>query len=96
MTMTFPTVHLNGTSAETLIEGYCAARTAVMAAQDALAQVEFNARDYYVKGPEAYPAARKEHTERLQTLGRIADELLQIAMNVQDQQSEREERKAGR
>ena len=94
--MTFPTVHLNGTSAETLIEGYCNARTAVMAAQDALAQIEFNARDYYVKGPDAYPAARKEHTARLAALAKIADELLQIAMDVQDQQQEREEQRAQR
>jgi hypothetical protein len=47
MSQHLPVIHSNGTSAETLCEDYLRARRAVIAAMEALSQVEFNARDYY-------------------------------------------------
>lgn len=90
--MIFPTIHINGTSPEMLVEGYREAYLAVLAAQEAIGKIEFNARDYYPHGPEAWAAARREHQERLQKLQRVADELMEIAMHIQDVVDERKAR----
>ena len=58
--MTLPTIHSNGTSLDTLIDGYDAIDLALY---DLLAKwqaVEFNARDYYPQGPDAYMQAAGE------------------------------------
>ena len=57
---TIPTVHLNGTSATDLRDGYAAAYDAIDKAIDALAKAELNGRDFYPQGPDAYYQARKE------------------------------------
>ena len=82
--MMYPTIHLNGTGKQMLLDGYLDARRAVTEAQDKLAAVEFNGRDYYPQGPNAFEAARVEHEDRLRRLKAIADELLAIAMHIQD------------
>lgn len=62
--MTLPTIHSNGTSLDTLIDGYDAIDLALY---DLLAKwqaVEFNVRDYYPQGPDAYTQARNERLEQ--------------------------------
>lgn len=57
--ITLPIVHLNGTSARDLTEGYWHAAVAVSDALAAIGKIEFNARDYYpVEG--LWDAALKE------------------------------------
>ena len=82
---TFPTIHLNGTGKQDLLDGYIAAFLAVDAAVDALTRVEFNARDYYVQGPDAYTAARAERRAQFAALGNVGAELREIAASISDQ-----------
>jgi hypothetical protein len=76
--ITFPLVHLNGTSAERLLEGYTAAREAVSAAIHALADAAPNARDYYPIGDHAYAAARREHDARMVALVGVFEDLSRL------------------
>jgi hypothetical protein len=86
MNITAPTVHLNGTGYKDLWEGYEAAYDAVRAAQDALRKIEFNARDYYVQGNEAYSKARDHRTEQFIKLVDIEEYLLQHLLSLQEQE----------
>lgn len=77
MPLTLPTIHRNGSSAESLREEYLAAYMATNAAIEAIQKVDFNQRDYYpVEG--SWEKARAEHIARLQTLKTISDELMTI------------------
>ena len=63
MNTPLPTIHLNGTSRQTLAQGYDAADDALYEFINAFGAIEFNARDYYVQGPEAWSAARDARDE---------------------------------
>lgn len=82
--MTLPTIHLNGTGRQTLLDGYENARTAVRDALDVLRAVEFNPRDYYVQGDTAWTAARDERETMQRELHRIQTELETILIHVAD------------
>jgi len=88
--MILPTLHTNGTSPEMLKEGYLAAYRAVTAADESLCAVEFNGRDYYPQGPDAWTTARAEHQHRLARLRCVAAELMQVLEHIQDEISRRE------
>ena len=81
--MTLPTVHLNGTSAKELTEGYSNARLAMERAITALAKVEFNARDYYVR-QGAWPTAQLEREEMFNDLRRITNDLMKHEFHCAD------------
>jgi hypothetical protein len=53
-----PLVHMNGTGIKTLTEDYDNAGDALHTFIDAWERMEFNARDYYPHGPEAWTQAR--------------------------------------
>jgi phage shock protein A len=74
-----PTVHLNGTSKERLLEDLCDAIDALHKAGTALAKAAPNARDYYVQSNTAYATAAKQHDTRMQKLREVIDELETIA-----------------
>lgn len=59
-TIHLPTVHLNGTSRQTLINDYNAAYRKLIEFRDAFRSIEFNARDYYVQSNTAFAGARQE------------------------------------
>lgn len=80
--MMLPTVHLNGTSREALLEQTRTAYGAVQDALEAVAQAAANARDYYVQGPDAYNTARREHDERLDRLRSVMTELMYIFVEL--------------
>jgi hypothetical protein len=80
-----PTVHLNGTSKNTLVENLLAAFKAGEVFQDALVEARPNARDYYVAGPEAFPKAVAEHNARLVKVAEMLRDLQAIALAVQQQ-----------
>jgi hypothetical protein len=77
-----PTVHLNGTGAERLLEQYTEAGRAVQEAIDALAGAAPNARDYYVQGPDAFACAAREHAARATALRGVLADLEALALHV--------------
>lgn len=79
---TKPTIHLNGTSKQMLLDGYLAALRALKDAQEALSKIEFNARDYYVQGPDAWPAARDEMADQFGKLNEVEGYLTDIAIHI--------------
>ena len=87
-----PTVHMNGTSAERLIEDYQAAASVVETAFNALCAAAPNARDYYVEGPEAFGQAQREHEARAAALRKVFLELEALVLDVDSQRQERERR----
>ena len=62
--ITPPVVHMNGSGLKTLKESYDAAGEKIEDFVEAWGKIEFNARDYYPSGPEAYEAAR-EHRYKI-------------------------------
>ena len=81
--MTLPTIHLNGTSARELTEGYSNARIAMENAITAIAKIEFNARDYYVRDG-AWVSARLEREEMFNDLRRIKDVIMKHEWHCSD------------
>lgn len=82
--MRHPTVHLNGTGRDALVEAFTDARNAVIAAIGALSACAPNARDYYPQGAAAYPEARREHEARLRALSKLNEELAALAEAASD------------
>ena len=78
---TFPTVHLNGTSREALLEGYIDCVNAVRHAIEVCQKNAPNARDYYSR-IGAWPAAMTEHEARLEKLESVLAELREIGEHV--------------
>lgn len=74
-----PTVHLNGTSKERLLEAIEEAYTAVGVALEKLSETAPNGRDYYPQGPDAINQAQDEHRARLQKLQDVREELEYLA-----------------
>lgn len=73
--MTFPTVHLNGTSRSTLIDGYTAALEKAREAEWTFRNIEFNSRDYYPQGPNAWDCAVDDYVARLTDLQKVIQHL---------------------
>lgn len=70
-----PTIHLNGTSREMLLEGYDAAYRKLLKFRHAFREIEFNARDYYVGEPDAWNNACKEREKMLNNIHQLVDYL---------------------
>jgi hypothetical protein len=70
---TLPTIHLNGTGAETLRAEYQALSEALKAAEARLLAATCNGRDFYPQGPGAYRVARQEREDMLAKLHEIMD-----------------------
>ena len=80
--MMLPTVHMNGTSREDLLESYCEAISAILIALETLARTAPNGRDYYPQGPDACAIASREHDARKRALMKVMDELQTLAEHV--------------
>lgn len=91
-----PTIHLNGTAGEDLLDQYMRAASAVQKALDVVCAAGPNARDYYVQGPDVGFAAQREHETRVKTLKSVRDELSMIVECVQAQFDQLEAFKAAR
>jgi hypothetical protein len=70
---TLPTVHINGTGAETLRAEYEALFEALAVAEARLLAATPNGRDFYPQGRDAYYSARFERSEMLAKLREIMD-----------------------
>ena len=79
-----PTIHANGTGAQTLYNGYQDARHRLLEAIRAFEAVEFNARDYYPQSPEAWTDARAERVAMAQKLGDVETYLIAHLVHIGD------------
>lgn len=61
--MTLPTIHMNGTGRETLQRDHDEANARLGYFLEAWGEMTFHSRDYYVQGPDAWPAALEERQE---------------------------------
>jgi len=77
-----PTIHLNGTSKEALLEQVVAAQAAVCAALHALREAWPNGRDYYPQGPGALREAEAEMNSRCARLDSVDRELGALALAI--------------
>ena len=90
-----PTIHLNGTSREQLIEGYLDALRALRAAEDAMGKITVHGRDYYVQNYDQYgeyvdgkPAigrALDEHRARFDKIAAVISELEEVVDGIAKQ-----------
>lgn len=83
--MQFPVIHLNGTDAQSLFDGYVKAMNAASALIDALGAAAPNRRDYYPLGADASTKAQAEHIARAKMADTIYRELQALAIHVQEQ-----------
>lgn len=79
MALTAPTIHLNGTSKESLLESVVTARESCRAFMKDLGELYPNARDYYPQGADAIRKATEEHRRRFAALDAIHCELGDMA-----------------
>ena len=81
--MTLPIVHMNGTSARDLTEGYAEAARAVSEAMEAMAKnASPNGRDYYCSPQgNAIDCAIAEHRARMVKLNEVKTELNALALH---------------
>lgn len=77
-----PSVHMNGTSRQDLLNQNRAALEALDAAILAMHAATPNARDYYVQGPSAFRTAQAEHRARLTAVKQVREEYLTLAMHL--------------
>lgn len=82
--MTIPTIHLNGTSRESLMDGFEAAYYALGKAYDVLKQTAPNGRDYYPQGPHALQQAADEHMARLRKIDEVRDEISELMCAISE------------
>lgn len=82
MSLQLPTIHLNGTSKESLLEDLEKAYVALTAAIKAMCNACPNGRDYYPQGPEALERAQKEHYSRLDRVNEVQKELADLAEGI--------------
>lgn len=82
MNITAPTIHLNGTGYERLLNDYQTAYNALQEAISAFKLIEFHSRDYYVKDSGAWSSALEQRTEQREALGKVNDYLLEHIMAI--------------
>ena len=74
-----PSVHMNGTGRDELLQQLVDAITATEAAIAALNQAMPNGRDYYVQSPTAIDVATREWRDRVIKVAEVHSELTKIA-----------------
>ena len=79
---TLPSIHLNGTGRRMLTEDYTAAYHALQAAFRAFQRIEFNARDYYPQGADAFARARTQRDIQLHHLAEVQHYLETHLMHI--------------
>lgn len=79
-----PTIHLNGTSRESLLQQVRRARITGNEFQAALQEMAPHERDYYPQGPGALAAVSEQHRDRMKKVHEILGELAQIADHIAD------------
>jgi len=91
-----PTVHLNGTSGQCLLEGWTKLRDALDEALLKTRQMEFNPRDYYPRGTEEWARAQHLMNERVAELNAFLEDVREVVEDLDRVMAERNARKANR
>ena len=81
---TLPTIHLNGTGADTLANEYTNALCAASMLRQSIAEATCHARDFYPQGNHAWIDARNERAEILTKLLEIEEYLIAWATHASD------------
>jgi hypothetical protein len=81
--MTLPTIHLNGSSKESLVHDARTAYSALLDAADALSRMSPHRRDYYT-APDTWDAATAEHAARIEAVQGVMDSVSEWALAVQN------------
>jgi hypothetical protein len=84
-----PTIHSNGSDGGALREQYANAHAALESAITALTNACPHERDYYIRGPEAYKQAMREHTKRMHALYEARDDMREIVSDLDEQMERR-------
>ena len=86
-----PTIHLNGTPRDTLLEGEMKVYDALNKVSEALEQCEFHSRDYYVQDVDdtviggAYGLALEERQKHIKNLRAFKQYNLEQVMHLRSQ-----------
>jgi hypothetical protein len=83
--MITPTVHLNGTSREELLDQFRECYRSINDTLDIICKAAPHGRDYYPKGDMALPQAQKDHERRIKVLTEMRQEFLELYTEVEDQ-----------
>jgi hypothetical protein len=81
--MILPIIHLNGTSKGALLDQRCEVLAALRKAQEALAEMAPNGRDYYPE-PGRFEKAVAQHTARAERLRELYRDLEAEAEQIAD------------
>jgi len=83
--VSIPTLHLNGSSGDTLLDNAHDAVRDLDVLIDGLRMHPPHARDFYVQGEGAYRSARAEHEARIAALTAILAEYREIKSGIRRQ-----------
>ena len=84
-----PTIHLNGTGAETIEREYRAVRHAARQAIETLEQATCNQRDYYTQEPFAWQQAREERRQAFIRLTKVMNWAEEIEAHAAEAEAKR-------
>jgi len=84
--MNIPTVHLNGTSRESLVQQRLTLIDALRDVEKAIGQAWPHGRDYYPQGPDALSAAQQVWHERANIVSDLRDEIIEESQGIFDQE----------
>lgn len=86
--MRAPTIHLNGTSAEVLLDNVRKALVALDIARTQITNMAPHPRDYYLQGEYAFDSASDSHASMLAKLKDIREEVYKVYEGILDQQED--------
>jgi hypothetical protein len=88
--MILPTIHMNGTSKNDLLEGWLKMSHALNAAITAMVEEGPNGRDYYTQGDGVFYKAQDEQRERIKKIAAVKEEIDTIVEHIADAEGGRE------
>jgi len=91
MTLTLPTIHLNGSHPNDLLEAQLAGMQACRALLDALPNP--NPRDYYPQGEGVFAAAVAQYDAQVVAVHEILAQLEAVAEYINDERDQRDQRR---
>jgi hypothetical protein len=80
--MSIPTVHLNGTSRDSLVKQRVNIIDALVGVEKAISQAWPHGRDFYPQGPDALSAAQQVWHERANIVGDLRYEITKEALRI--------------
>lgn len=84
-----PTIHVDGSSPDILLEDLSTAMNAIREARMILDSISPNARDYYPQGETAINEAVAEHLDRIKRLNSVLTELEEMSQYIVDEMDKR-------